>query len=130
MGEKKKKQIPPEEVEKLLKRLYLSGWTAAQIARRVCLPVAEVERRLPEVEQSLKSIYKMLWGGTTMRKGKIIIEVEHKNVKWTVSGNMTFEENAEIMKEALAELAEGEASKELKEAKAPGGWGYCVSGML
>lgn len=129
MGEKKKKQIPPEEVEKLLKRLYLSGWTAAQIARRVRLPVAEVECRIPEVEQSLKSTYKMI-GGIAMKEGKIIIEVEHKNVKWSVEGNLTFEENIEIMKEAFAELSEGEASKQLKEAKAPGGRGYKVFGML
>lgn len=61
MGKKKKKKpIPPEEVEKLLKRLYLSGWKPAQIARRVHLPVAEVERRLPEVKQSLRSTYKMM----------------------------------------------------------------------
>lgn len=60
MGRKKKKPIPPEEVEKLLKRLYLSGWTAEQIARRVHLSVAEVERRLPQAKQSLKSIYKMM----------------------------------------------------------------------
>ena len=61
MGKKKKKKpIPPEEVEKLLKRLYLSGWKTAQIARRVHLPVAEVERRLPEVKQSLRSTYKMM----------------------------------------------------------------------
>lgn len=60
MGRKKKKQIPPEEVEKLLKRLYLSGWKTAQIAKRVSLPVAEVERRLPKVKQSLKEKYKML----------------------------------------------------------------------
>lgn len=61
MGKKKKKKpIPPEEVEKLLKRLYLSGWTAEQIARRVHLSVAEVERRLPQAKQSLKSIYKMM----------------------------------------------------------------------
>ena len=60
MGRKKKKQVSPEEVEKLLKRLYLSGWKPAQIARRVHLPVAEVERRLPEVKRSLKSTYKML----------------------------------------------------------------------
>lgn len=63
MGRKKKKQVSPEEVEKLLKRLYLSGWKPAQIAKRVSLPVAEVERRLPEVKQSLKSTYKMV-GGT------------------------------------------------------------------
>lgn len=60
MGRKKKKPIPPEEVEKLLKRLYLSGWKTAQIARRVHLPVAEVERRLPKVKQSLRSTYKMM----------------------------------------------------------------------
>ena len=60
MGRKKKKQVSPEEVEKLLKRLYLSGWKPAQIARRVHLPVAEVERRLPEVKQSLRSTYKMM----------------------------------------------------------------------
>lgn len=60
MGRKKKKQVSPEEVEKLLKRLYLSGWTAEQIARRVHLSVAEVERRLPQAKQSLKSIYKMM----------------------------------------------------------------------
>lgn len=60
MGRKKKKQVSPEEVEKLLKRLYLSGWKTAQIAKRVRLPVAEVERRLPEVKQSLRSTYKMM----------------------------------------------------------------------
>ena len=60
MGRKKKKQVSPEEVEKLLERLYLSGWTAEQIARRVHLSVAEVERRLPQAKQSLKSIYKMM----------------------------------------------------------------------
>ncbi len=60
MGEKKKKQIPPEEVEKLLKRLYLSGWKTAQIAKRVSLPVAEVERRLPGIRKSLEHIYKMM----------------------------------------------------------------------
>ena len=60
MGRKKKKQVSPEEVEKLLKRLYLSGWKPAQIAKRVRLPVAEVERRLPEVKQSLRSTYKMM----------------------------------------------------------------------
>lgn len=65
-----------------------------------------------------------------MKKGKIIIEVEHKNVKWTVEGNMTFEENVEIMKEVFAELSEGEASKKLKEAKAPAGWDYKTFGML
>ena len=55
-----KKKIPPEETEKLLERLYLSGWTAEQIARRVHLSGAEVERRLPQAKQSLKSIYKMM----------------------------------------------------------------------
>lgn len=55
-----KKKIPPEETEKLFERLYLSGWTAEQIARRVHLSVAEVERRLPQAKQSLKSIYKMM----------------------------------------------------------------------
>ena len=55
-----KKKIPPEETAKLLERLYLSGWTAEQIARRVHLSVAEVERRLPQAKQSLKSIYKMM----------------------------------------------------------------------
>ena len=55
-----KKKIPPEETGKLLERLYLSGWTAEQIARRVHLSVAEVERRLPQAKQSLKSIYKMM----------------------------------------------------------------------
>lgn len=65
-----------------------------------------------------------------MKEGKITIEIEHKNVKWSVAGNLTFEENVEIMKEVFAELSEGEASKKLKEAKAPGGWGYKVFGML
>ena len=60
MGRKKKKQVSPEEVEKLLKRLYLSGWKTAQIAKRVSLPVAEVERRLPGIKKSLEHIYKML----------------------------------------------------------------------
>lgn len=60
MGRKKKKQVSPEEVEKLLKRLYLSGWKTAQIARRVHLPVAEVERRLPGIRKSLEHIYKMM----------------------------------------------------------------------
>lgn len=61
MGKKKKKKpIPPEEVEKLLKRLYLSGWKTAQIAKRVSLPVAEVERRLPGIRKSLEHIYKMM----------------------------------------------------------------------
>ena len=60
MGRKKKKPIPPEEVEKLLKRLYLSGWKPARIARRVHLPVAEVERRLPGIKKSLEHIYKMM----------------------------------------------------------------------
>ncbi len=61
MGKKKKKKpIPPEEVEKLLKRLYLSGWKTAQIAKRVRLPVAEVERRLPGIRKSLEHIYKMM----------------------------------------------------------------------
>lgn len=61
MGKKKKKKpIPPEEVEKLLKRLYLSGWKTAQIAKRVSLPVAEVERRLPGIKKSLEHIYKMM----------------------------------------------------------------------
>lgn len=60
MGRKKKKQVSPEEVEKLLERLYLSGWTAEQIARRAHLPVAEVERRLPGIRKSLKHIYKMM----------------------------------------------------------------------
>lgn len=44
MGRKKKKQVSPEEVEKLLKQLYLSGWKPAQIAKQVRLPVAEVEK--------------------------------------------------------------------------------------
>ena len=60
MGRKKKKQVSPEEVEKLLKRLYLSGWKPAQIARRVHLPVAEVELRLPGIRKSLEHIYKMM----------------------------------------------------------------------
>lgn len=61
MGKKKKKKpIPPEEVEKLLERLYLSGWKTAQIAKRVSLPVAEVERRLPGIRKSLEHIYKMM----------------------------------------------------------------------
>lgn len=55
-----KKKIPPEETEKLLERLYLSGWTAEQIARRVHLSVAEVERRLPGIKKSLEHIYKMM----------------------------------------------------------------------
>ena len=60
MGKKKKTPIPTEEVEKLLKRLYLSGWKTAQIAKRVSLPVAEVERRLPGIKKSLEHIYKMM----------------------------------------------------------------------
>ena len=57
---KQKKESPEEKLHKQIRRLYLSGWTTVQIARRVSLPVAEVERRLPEVKRSLKSTYKML----------------------------------------------------------------------
>ena len=60
MGRKKKKPIPPEEVEKLLKRLYLSGWKTAQIAKRVSLPVAEVARRLPVIRMCLEHIKIMM----------------------------------------------------------------------
>lgn len=57
MGRKKKEPLPPENVEKLLKRLYLSGWKPAQIAKRLRLPVAEVERRLPEAKETLQKQY-------------------------------------------------------------------------
>lgn len=57
---KQQKESPEEKLHKQIRRLYLSGWTTVQIAKRVNLPVAEVERRLPEVKQSLKSSYKMM----------------------------------------------------------------------
>ena len=57
---KQQKESPEEKLHKQIRRLYLSGWTTVQIAKRVSLPVAEVERRLPEVKQSLKSSYKMM----------------------------------------------------------------------
>ena len=57
---KQQKESPEEKLHKQIRRLYLSGWTAEQIARRVHLSVAEVERRLPQAKQSLKSIYKMM----------------------------------------------------------------------
>ena len=60
MGRKKKKQVSPEEVEKLLKRLYLSGWKPAQIARRVQKQEEEVKLRLTEIRKSLEHIYKMM----------------------------------------------------------------------
>ena len=57
---KQQKESPEEKLHKQIRRLYLSGWTTVQIAKRISLPVAEVERRLPEVKRSLKSIYKMM----------------------------------------------------------------------
>lgn len=58
--EEPEKTAEEEKLHKEIRRLYLSGWKTAQIARRVHLPVAEVERRLPGVKQSLKSTYKMM----------------------------------------------------------------------
>lgn len=58
--EEPEKTAEEEKLHKQIRRLYLSGWTTAQIAKRVSLPVAEVERRLPEVKQSLRSTYKMM----------------------------------------------------------------------
>lgn len=57
---KQQKESPEEKLHKQIRRLYLSGWTAVQIAKRVHLPVSEVQRRLPGIRKSLEHIYKMM----------------------------------------------------------------------
>lgn len=58
--EEPEKTAEEEKLHKEIRRLYLSGWKTAQIAKRVSLPVAEVERRLPGIRKSLEHIYKMM----------------------------------------------------------------------